>query len=178
VSENEGAGQPFEIAFTVPGVAQSAGSKNAFPIKNKRTGDYLRDKRGNIVINVVDSNKNAASWKRDIARVVRSKFNRDLLDGPLRATFRFYFPRPNSHYVNGDRTRPLKKNAPKHITKAPDVLKLTRCAEDAMNKVLYVDDSQIVEENLRKYYGEPARIEVIIRTLSNEIEPVEEVLFQ
>lgn len=167
----------MEIAFTVLGISQSAGSKNAFPLKVN--GKYLHDKTGRPIINVVDTNPKAKPWKKLIAQIVRSKFSGELLDGPLRAVFRFYFPRPNSHYVNNDRTRPLKKNAPKHITKAPDVLKLTRCVEDAMNEVLYVDDSQIVEENLRKYYGEPARLEVIIKTLSNEIEvPVEAVLFQ
>ncbi len=51
----------------------------------------------------------------------------------------------------------------------PDTIKLTRCVEDALQGVVYVNDSQIVTHWLYKKWGEPARVEVSISTYQDEL---------
>jgi hypothetical protein len=48
----------------------------------------------------------------------------------------------------------------------PDVLKLARAIEDAITGVIWVDDSQIIDEHLYKRWGDPARVEVTIEPAS------------
>lgn len=45
------------------------------------------------------------------------------------------------------------------------MLKLARAAEDALTGILWRDDAQICDEVIRKRYGEPARVEIEVRTL-------------
>ena len=51
---------------------------------------------------------------------------------------------------------------PPFPTARPDLLKLARAVEDAIQSVVYRNDSQIVDEVLHKRYGEPARVEVVL----------------
>lgn len=88
---------------------------------------------------------------------------RELLQGPLAMRLTFYEPRPLSHYGK----KGLKASAPPfpHKTRTGDGDKLTRAIFDALARVLYHNDKQIVDHHTRKLYGEPARVEVEIRTL-------------
>ena len=144
------------ITFTVYGNAQTAGSKRAFPFKR---GD------GSLGVRVSDDNPKGQSWKRDIAVSAREVHRGDLLSGPLSVTMRFYRPRPAGHFGKHG----LNKTGQQMIApiSRPDVLKLARCAEDALTGVLWRDDSQIVEEHLFKHWGEPARVEIEIEELDS-----------
>jgi Holliday junction resolvase RusA-like endonuclease len=51
-------------------------------------------------------------------------------------------------------------------TKKPDLSNIVKGVEDALNGVLYKDDSQIVNLSMEKYYSEEPRLEV---TLSLEV---------
>ena len=51
-------------------------------------------------------------------------------------------------------------------TKKPDLSNIVKGVEDALNGLLYKDDSQIVSLKLKKYYSEEPRLEV---TLSLEV---------
>lgn len=144
------------IRFTVYGKAQPAGSKRGFS-------------RGGRTV-VVDANKNAKPWKQEVTGAALGAMtvpaNSDTigyhikpLEGPLIVTFAFYVARPKGHYG----TKGLRPSAPDYPTTRPDLLKLARAVEDAMTGVVYRDDSQIVREELEKHYGEPARVEVIVR---------------
>lgn len=140
------------VAFTVLGVAQPAGSKRGFV-----SGGHVR---------VVDANPKAAGWKADVSRIAYDAMQgRPLLTGPLALEATFYIVRPRGHYG----VRGVRPAAPRYPTTRPDLLKLTRGLEDACTSVVWRDDSQVVDEVLRKRYaaeGEAARVEVSIRSLA------------
>jgi Holliday junction resolvase RusA-like endonuclease len=82
--------------------------------------------------------------------------------GALKAHVVFRMPRPEGHYEKQDKftmlrppsieTLRLKRDAPIHVSKAPDLDKLQRSTFDAMNKLVYMDDGQIAEIRARKRY--------------------------
>ncbi len=137
------------IEFTVFGVAESAGSKTSGVTKDGRR--YVRD-----------SNPNSREWKRTVAQVAGERMRgQPLLQGPLALELAFHRPRPLGHMGK----KGLRPSAPSYPITRPDVLKLARAVEDACTKVVWWDDAQVVEETIRKLYGEPARVEVRIREL-------------
>ena len=75
-------------------------------------------------------------------------------EGPLSLTLIFYKPKPKSM---------AKKVI--HWTKRPDLDNMEKLAMDAMDKVFYVDDAQIVEKISSKQYDDTPRTEIIIRKL-------------
>jgi len=148
--------RPAALRLTVYGVAQPAGSKRAF--YNKSAGRVL----------VTDANKKARPWKAEVVAAARTAMLAEsvtetgvLVDGPLMLTLTFYAPRPRGHFG----AKGVKPSAPDWPIVRPDVLKLARGVEDACTGVIWRDDAQIVVENLRKEYGEPARVEVAVERL-------------
>lgn len=154
------------IRFTVYGKPEPAGSKNSFVPLNKTTKEPFRNSRGGVVVSTVESNPKSKSWKGAIAAAAAAQMGpMPLLRGALSVEFRFYVPRPMGHYGSGKNAGIVKGSAPKWPTVKPDVLKLARAVEDAMTKVAWLDDCQIVVERLVKAYGEPARVEITITEL-------------
>lgn len=134
------------LELVVYGQPAPAGSKTAGRTNDGRV--FLRD-----------ASKGAAAWKRAVAQVAGEHMQgRELLDGPLTIAVDFHLPRPKSHVGK----RGLKPSAPKHHVTAPDCLKLMRAVEDAMQGIVYRNDSQIVRETVTKGYGEPCRVEIRI----------------
>lgn len=142
---------PFAVSFTVLGQAQTAGSKRAFKSK---TGRVL----------VVDDNPRSQPWKQEVAAAGHQAMNGNgLLTGALGVHITFWQPRPAGHYGTGRNSGLLRASAPRYPTTRPDVLKLARAIEDALTGICWRDDAQIVSETISKYYGEPARAEILIR---------------
>jgi len=131
------------ITFTVLGQAATAGSKRHV---------------GNGIL-VDSSGAKGKSWRAAVQDAAKSVFTGDLLRCPLYLSLVFYTPRPLGHFKSKGG---LKDSAPEHPAKRPDVLKLARAVEDGLTGVVWHDDAQIVEEQLVKRYGEPARCEVLI----------------
>jgi Holliday junction resolvase RusA-like endonuclease len=129
------------LSFWVPGIPAPGGSKKT--IRSKRTG----------AISVIDDAMGNAEWRRAVRAVARENMKgRKIAHGPLVLMVSFYMPRPDSHYIGGRRGNGLKPDAAtQHITK-PDALKLMRSTEDAMTRVVWVDDSQVVRQVAAKYY--------------------------
>lgn len=137
------------LAFTVYGTPQPAGSKTS-----GQRGDGTRFVR--------DSARRSAPWKREVAQAAGAAVNgAGLLDAALRLDVAFYVPRPKGHYG----ARGLRPSAPEYPTTRPDVTKLLRAVEDACTGVVWRDDAQVVMQTAAKMYGEPARVEVKVRTL-------------
>lgn len=76
------------------------------------------------------------------------------LRGALRVDIDCYFKRPKSHYRTGKFANLLKDDAPQYHTVTPDKDNLEKFPLDAMNKVFWVDDSQICFGDTRKLYAE------------------------
>lgn len=142
------------IRFTVPGVAQSRGSKRAFPIKRSN---------GSYGVAVSDNNPRSRDWMACVRAAALEAFKGDVLREPLIFIAKFYFPRPKGHFGSGRNAHVIKQSAPPVPMGRPDLLKLARGVEDALIGICYADDSLIVREFLAKDYGEPARAEIEIR---------------
>ena len=115
-------------AFTVDGKPASRGSKRA-----------VRTKSGKI--NLID---NAASYVYMDAIRLKAKVamaGRLPVDGPVVLYWVARFTRPKSHYRRSGELRP---DAPVYHTNVPDCSKVVRGVEDAMAKIVYADDRQIV----------------------------------
>ena len=50
-------------------------------------------------------------------------------------------------------------------TKKPDIDNVVKMVADALNQVAYKDDTQIVDCQVRKFYSERSRVEVLIRQI-------------
>lgn len=156
------------IQFTVVGQARPAGSKvSGVAYRKDASGKSVPVTKddGRIVTFTKDSSGDkGAAWRADVreacARVLPEGFAP--LTGPLRVTLAFYVERGKGHYRSGRNAHLLRDSAPAYPTTRPDVLKLARAIEDALTKIAYVDDSQIVLETISKEFGTPARCEVSI----------------
>lgn len=158
-SEGEGAtvtpslGSPETVSFTVYGSPRPAGSKRAFAIK--KGGAFT----GRVAVS--DDNPKSHGWKNKVEQVAGyAMAGRPVMEGPVFLGLRFYVLRPKGHVGK----RGLRGKAPAFPTVKPDVLKLARAVEDALSKVVYRDDAQIVDyDQLGKRYGSPERVEVTVR---------------
>ena len=93
-------------------------------------------------------------WENLIKLAAAGKV-KTLMTGPIELAVDFYLPRPKS----------LPKKVKHHI-KRPDLDNLTKAVMDALNGVVWKDDSQVVEKHAYKYYdiGRP-RVEVKVKAL-------------
>ncbi len=152
------------IKFTVVGEALPAGSKNSFPVLDKK-GNPIRTKSGRILTRVKHSNPNTPEWMRRVAEKSREVYTGPLLEGPLRLTLVFVRVRPKGHYGTGRNADKLKPSAPEFPTTRPDTLKLGRAVEDALTGILWKDDSQVVRHYLAKDWGDYYHVVVEIESL-------------
>ena len=118
------------ISITVPGLPQA--------LKRHRTF-----RRGNA------SYDPSKADKETILALVYNQRPAKPLTGTLEMTIIFSMPRPKSHYKkNGD----LKPDAPDFHTNKPGLDNMVKFVKGALNKVFYIDDSQISRLVAVKYY--------------------------
>lgn len=99
------------------------------------------------------------SYKDYVRLVAAEQSPEKLLEGPLVVLLKVFKPIPRSfskkkaEQAEGCIVRPVTK---------PDVDNYVKILCDALNGVIWRDDSQVVELNVGKYYGNKPRIEVEI----------------
>lgn len=91
---------------------------------------------------------------------LRAMLGRPVLTGPVFARINCVMPIPAS-WPKAKRQRALSGQL--WPTSKPDLDNLKKAVFDAMNGVVYVDDSQVVGDAGWKRYGEQPRVEVTIR---------------
>jgi len=137
------------LTFTVYGIPQPAGSKRAF--FNRALGRAL----------VTDANPKARPWKALVSdAAIQAMRGRSLLDEPLILVVDFFVARPKGHFRTTGQLRPKAPAAP---AVRPDLTKLLRAVEDACTGIVWRDDAQVVDQHVRKIYGEPSRCELTIK---------------
>ena len=143
------------VRFFVPGAAQTSGSKKAF--YNKKLGRSM----------IVPASKKQKPWSDAVKWKAMQIFQRrNPFEGPLCLDMIFVRARPKGHYGTGRNEGVLKAWAEDLLpTTKPDTLKLGRCVEDALSKIIYIDDSQVVEHHIRKIYGPKPGVDVCVRKL-------------
>jgi Holliday junction resolvase RusA-like endonuclease len=147
---------PWDVGpVFVKGTPATQGSKRAFV--NRYTGKP----------SLKESSKGLPGWRNDIRAAFAPLMDgRELLDGPLEVRVRFVFLRPQHHHVAGDRSRPVKPNAPVYHAQAPDLSKLLRGMEDDLNGLVWTDDSRIARYvDPVKVWGSQPGMELAIRRI-------------
>ena len=143
-----------EFRFTVLGQAKTSGSKRSF--RHKHTGKQV----------TIPADETQVNWQNRVAERANEEWGgQPLLTGPLVVEMVFYRPRLSGHFGTGRNAGVLKDSAPAYPAVRPDLLKLARAVEDSMSGIVYRDDGQIVQEWLAKDWGEPERVEVVVRPL-------------
>jgi hypothetical protein len=142
----------MSISFFVPGKPATAGSKTAV-----RMGSKL----GVIEAGSNQSRARKRSWRGDLRDAAQTAV--DARDGWGDATIAMHLvlvivrPRPSTHLRSGRNAGTVKDWA---VTLAPvqrpDATKILRAAEDAMQGILWADDSQITRQVIYKVYGDQA----------------------
>lgn len=145
-------GTLFELF--VPGASQPAGSKKAVPVWSHRTGTFAVDERGRPIISVMDDAKYSRAWKSHITALAAMRWRGPPIDEALELSLLFVMRRPQNHYRTKSGTPYLRPNAPHFHTGAPDSTKLTRAVEDALNKLVWKDDSRVAKQSVVKIYGD------------------------
>ena len=102
---------------------------------------------------MVESSKRVKPWRRQVAAAYVDHCFGDMLDGPVSVTVNFYLPRPKSHYGTGRNAGALKPSAPAEHLTMPDLDKLQRAVGDALTRLAWRDDSQIVAWHAYKHYA-------------------------
>lgn len=131
------------VEFTVVGVAQQMGSKRAFVLNGAPV--------------ITDTNRNLKAWQQLVRQGASEAMReRRQLAGAVRLTVAMFLPRPRS----------LPKKVAAHV-KAPDLDKLVRGTADALSKIVFHDDSQVVDLVAMKRYapdGLAPRVKIRVET--------------
>ena len=128
-------------------------------VTNKHTGRAM----------IVDqSSESLKTWMQDVRGnalnewiKVRSRYT----DGPFKIKILFVLNRPKNHYGTGRNSDTIKPSSPTYPIVRPDIDKLSRAILDALTKVVYQDDSQVIELHVRKVYGWPEGVTIKIYEL-------------
>jgi crossover junction endodeoxyribonuclease RusA len=126
------------IEFFAPGVARPKGSKR-----------LVRTRGGRTLL--LEDSKREAPWRQVCTMVgLESMKGAPPFEGAVDVEMVFFFPRPKSHFTK----KGLRPDAPTHHIARPDVSKLVRSVEDALNGVVFKDDSAIARLVTVKLYTE------------------------
>lgn len=131
------------ISFVVPGNPVAKGRARSF-VRNGHVAHYTPEKTANYE-NLVK------------LMALECMVGKSLLDGAVSMRISLHVPIPSSwskkkqEQARNGELRPLTK---------PDCSNVTKAIEDAMNGIVYVDDKQIVELSVSKYYSELPRAEI------------------
>jgi crossover junction endodeoxyribonuclease RusA len=146
------------IQFSVYGTPRPKGSAKAFLPKGWTRPIITSD------------NKGLKAWEDTIRAAlqdVMANTSGDVLtaiyDAPIAVTLRFHLPRPQS----------LSKKVALP-TKKPDLDKLARGAIDALNGILFKDDSQVVAIGARKTYATTApHVDILVEAWTAAVDPID-----
>lgn len=137
----------MKVAFTILG--EPVGKQRP---KFSRQGEYVKTYTPEKTVNYENLVK--LEYRRQVGDVCFDK------DTPLDMRITAYHSIPNSvskkkrQAMIDRKIRPLKK---------PDSSNITKAVEDALNGIAYKDDSQIVDSQTRRFYGEQPRVVVTIQ---------------
>ena len=96
----------------------------------------------------------SSNEKKDFVSKIKQFLPEEPIKGPIKVELKFYEKRPKSHYRTGKFSGILKENAPKYNVSKRDIDNFVKFVFDSLNKLMYVDDSQVFELNCGKYYSE------------------------
>ncbi len=139
------------IQFTVHGVPVPEGRP-----RHKLLGRWMQVGRQKVLANpkiITYKPTESEQWCKTVKQMAMRGRPSSLMTGSLELWCIFYMPRPKS--------KPLHR-FPDHIYK-PDLDNLVKSIKDAMEGVVYHNDSQITVEHIQKLYADDGLPRVIVR---------------
>ncbi len=128
------------LVFKVIGIPVPQGSKVGYVVK------------GRVVL--VEAAKGHRSWRSEVVReAIMHMEGREMFLGPVRLDLTFELPRIKGHY---NARGALKPSAPHYVITNPDLSKLVRNVEDALQGIVFRNDSQVAKLVCAKVYTEGA----------------------
>lgn len=100
----------------------------------------------------------AGRYKQDIRAQVISKPH-EMMEGPITLICEFHMMRPKSHYNK----KGLKKDAPVWHTNKPDLDNMIKAVKDALNGIIWHDDSQVCNMLAQKQYRDVPGIRITLK---------------
>ena len=85
------------------------------------------------------------------------KHGQTMLEGEIKANIKAYFGIPKS---TSKKRKKLMMNEKIKPTKKPDTDNLAKIVLDSLNDIAYLDDKQVVDLRVQKFYSEEPRVEV------------------
>jgi Holliday junction resolvase RusA-like endonuclease len=161
------------LSFFAPGTPVPGGSKSAFVIHQKGCPAGRRTNKGPCMCHphavVTDSTGDRNKvWRHSVKTCALEALKEQggaLMTGPLYLGLTFFLARPKGHY---GRAGYLLPSAPMFPTVKPDQIKLARTVEDALSKIIWHDDAQIIQSLVTKNYSSRTNapgVSVIIRDI-------------
>ena len=115
----------------------------------------------------------SAAYKERIQIVARYEYkNAVVFEDPLRLDIVFYLPIPQSW---SKIKQALAQEGVLRPAGRPDADNLGKAVLDGLNKIVYKDDAQVVELQIKKYYDENPRTEVFFTPMGYAPAPVEDI---
>lgn len=140
------------VSFTVPGPPKGKARARTVRTKDGRTFSYTPD--GTVLYeNLIKT------------CYYQTGVNPFDADEELRATIVAYYPITKS---TSKKKRQQMLAGLIRPTKKPDLDNVIKSILDALNKVAYHDDTQIVSLSMEKFYSDSPRVEVSISNLEND----------
>jgi len=101
--------------------------------------------------------------KKIAIQQIKEQFTGEPYTDALKIKFVFHIKRPKAHFRTGKYSDELKKTAPVYHIKRPDVDNYVKFYMDCMNKLVYLDDSQVIElRAIKEYDDKESYTEIII----------------
>lgn len=113
------------------------------------------------------SPKKTIDYERSIKRAYTKKYKNFVSDKAIRISVYIYI-KPAESISKKKKTCFL--NNEYLPTKKPDVDNIIKCVLDALNKVAYHDDTQVVEQAVKKRFGEKEKILVFIEEIGMKMQ--------
>ena len=143
--------EPVVVSFFVPGQPRPGGSKTCF----------LHPHTKRLIVTDAGG-KPTRDWKSTVKQEAVKYFEKPL-QGAISVVVFFEVLRPKNHFSSNKKLgRHVRKGAPQHPTVRPDATKLWRAAEDALTKIAWLDDSQVVSQLVSKRYSERTGMDIYI----------------
>ncbi|KKL51427.1 hypothetical protein LCGC14_2295590 [marine sediment metagenome] len=141
----------MRIEFRVVGIPQ----------RHRVGARAIQGKHGRPIALIYDDPK-AKDWKRTVQAAALLVRPDRLLTGPVELTAVFYMPILKSFSKKKVAAVHAGEEIPHVVT--PDRTALLRSTEDALTGVIWVDDAQVWNGPLKKIYGDPPGVEIVIET--------------
>lgn len=109
--------------------------------------------------------KESREYKEYVSLIAKQHAPKKPIDGPVSVSIKIYRQIPKS---TTKKDRALFLAGIKRPVVKPDGTNYAKGIEDALNGIIYKDDSQIVDLQVQKYYSDNPRVEISVKEIFAE----------